>query len=54
MLRPFDQVSCELEQVLFRLQNSRHDPAIRLKLLKQLRALLDEADIVIASEEIPV
>jgi hypothetical protein len=50
MLRGFDQVRSDLEEVVFRLKNAPHDPKFRQKLLKQLRLLLEEADLIIASE----
>jgi hypothetical protein len=51
-LRHFDQVRRELEHIVFRLQNAPQDPKLRRKLLRQLRLLLDEADRIIASEEL--
>ena len=50
ILRDFDQVRSDLEQVVFRLKNASDEPKLRQKLLKQLRLLIEEADLIMAAE----
>ena len=50
-LRDLETVEAELRQIVMRLRNTR-DPKARLELLRKLRLLLEEADRIIAVEEL--
>jgi hypothetical protein len=51
MPRDFNQVRSDLEGVVARLKSDPQSPRMKLKLLKQLRLLIEEADILIAAEK---
>jgi hypothetical protein len=46
-LREFLEVEHDLQQVLMRLRNT-HDPTAKRKLLRHLRELIEEADLLTA------
>ena len=48
--RDFNQVRRDLEELMLRLRNAPYEKKVRLKIMKQLRLLLDEADCIVASE----
>ena len=48
--RDFEQVRIDLEKVVARLKKNTSDAALRRQLLRQLRNLLREADLLIAAE----
>lgn len=50
MPRTFEEIKRDLDEVTRHLEKEAHDPKVRVKLLKQLRLLLEEADFIIASE----
>ena len=50
MPRNFDQVQRDLEQLMSRLRNAPEEQKVRRELLKKMRLLLEEADLITASE----
>jgi len=51
MPRTFDQVRNDLQEAISRLKRTSQDHELRLKILKQLRLLLEEADNLNGQED---